>query len=138
MKPSIVIVHCADTPDYEKGDPKFDHFGASDIDEWHKQAGWNCIGYHWVIRRTGMIEQGRLENVVGANCKGQNDHSLGICYIGREHMTDEQVASLNILYREIKKRHGIEIDSWYTHNHFNPHKLCPGFFMEELKTLITA
>ncbi len=57
-------------------------FSAVDIDRWHKERGYNGIGYHYVIRLDGTIETGRPVAQVGAHCKGWNERSVGVCYIG--------------------------------------------------------
>ena len=56
--------------------------GAETIDKWHRERGWNGIGYHWVIRRDGTVEKGRNTGTVGAHVKGFNSFSEGICLIG--------------------------------------------------------
>lgn len=70
-----IIIHCSDTP-FGKD------FRASDIDAWHKQRGFACIGYHFVVRLDGSIDIGRDLSLVGAHCLGHNACSIGICYIG--------------------------------------------------------
>lgn len=55
---------------------------ASDIDKWHRERGFACIGYNYVIDLDGTVEEGRPLTMNGAHCKGYNDHSVGICYIG--------------------------------------------------------
>ena len=57
-------------------------WSAADIDKLHRQRGFKCIGYHYVIRLNGEIERGRNIEAVGAHCLGHNQHSIGICYIG--------------------------------------------------------
>lgn len=70
-----IIIHCTATR--EGQDVK-----ASDIDKWHKERGWKMIGYNYVIDLDGTIENGRPLTMVGAHCKGWNDRSIGICYVG--------------------------------------------------------
>lgn len=77
-----IVVHCSATR--EGQDIK-----ASDIDKWHKDRGFKCIGYHFVIDLDGTIEKGRPLTMNGAHCntsglsgKVYNSHSIGICYIG--------------------------------------------------------
>ena len=53
-----------------------------DIDKMHKARGWSGVGYHYVIRRDGVVEKGRPDNVVGAHVGGQNSGKIGICAIG--------------------------------------------------------
>jgi N-acetyl-anhydromuramyl-L-alanine amidase AmpD len=70
-----LVVHCAATP------PDMD-IGAKEIDAWHRQRGFECIGYHQVIRRDGRVEAGRPINVQGAHALGFNSISLGVSLVG--------------------------------------------------------
>ena len=54
----------------------------ADIDRWHRQRGFNKIGYHYVIYRDGSIHPGRPVEEIGAHCRGHNANSIGVCYIG--------------------------------------------------------
>lgn len=74
-KISRLIVHCAATR------PSMD-IGAAEIRQWHRGNGWNDIGYHYVIRRNGVIEAGRAESVPGAHAAGHNSDTIGICLVG--------------------------------------------------------
>jgi N-acetyl-anhydromuramyl-L-alanine amidase AmpD len=56
--------------------------GAATIDQWHKDKGWNSIGYHYVVRRKGAIEPGRILTRVGAHAYGYNRVSWGVCLVG--------------------------------------------------------
>ena len=46
------------------------------------KRGFRKIGYHFVIRRSGILETGRSINETGAHAKGYNHNSIGICLIG--------------------------------------------------------
>ena len=70
-----IIIHTSATP-FGKD------FRAADIDRWHREQNFKCIGYNFVIDLDGTVEKGRPLTMVGAHCKGYNDHSIGICYIG--------------------------------------------------------
>ena len=70
-----IIVHCSATKARQD-------FTVADIDHWHRQRGFNGIGYHYVIRLDGKLEKGRDVALAGAHCKGWNERSVGICYIG--------------------------------------------------------
>lgn len=88
---------------------------ASDIDKWHKDRGFACIGYNFVIDLDGKVEVGRPLSRDGAHCntagtsgKSYNKHSIGICYIGgldengnpADTRTMEQKLSLyNLVYK---------------------------------------
>ncbi len=87
---------------------------ASTIDKWHKERGWDGIGYNYVIRKDGTIEKGRSLNKQGAHAKGRN-HYVGIALTGYDTFTPEQEDSLTDLIQEL----GII--------HIEPHhKNCPG------------
>jgi hypothetical protein len=47
-----IIIHCSDT---EEGLG----YKANDIDNWHRDRGFEGIGYHYVIDLDGTIELGR-------------------------------------------------------------------------------
>lgn len=70
-----IIVHCTATPE---GRPHT----AKDVDMWHRQRGFDGIGYHFLVRLDGTVEPGRPLEKIGAHCLGHNSHSIGICYVG--------------------------------------------------------
>lgn len=70
-----LIIHCSATS------PKVD-VGVKEIRKWHQRRGWRDVGYHYIIRRNGEVEQGRPENRTGAHARGYNRGSLGICLVG--------------------------------------------------------
>lgn len=76
-----IIVHCSATKAGQD-------FTATDIDRWHRERGFNGIGYHYVIRLDGRLEKGREIDLPGAHCKGWNERSIGLCYIGDWMRTD--------------------------------------------------
>lgn len=76
-----IIIHCSDSPEGRNDK-------AEDIRRWHKQRGFNDIGYHYVIDLDGTIEQGRPIEQAGAHCTGHNRNSIGICYIGGAYWRD--------------------------------------------------
>lgn len=83
MRIRYLVIHAAYTT------PSMD-IGVKEINRWHKNRGWNGVGYHYVIRRTGEVEEGRAENVQGAHVYGYNGLSLGICLVGGKMEGDEQ------------------------------------------------
>lgn len=56
--------------------------GVAEIDRWHRARGWRMVGYHYIIRRDGTVENGRPVEDVGAHAAGNNHHSIGICMVG--------------------------------------------------------
>ena len=121
-----IIIHCAATL------ANMD-IGAAEIREWHvRERGWRDIGYHYVIRRNGVIEPGRDESIAGAHCQGRNARSIGICLAGglgndrrpENNFLPCQFDALERLIRELRQRYpgaGIHGHSDYAD------KACPVF-----------
>ena len=136
MRPiSRVILHCSATPDYPFGVVVKD-FSAADVDRWHKERGWAGIGYHYFIRRLGLIEIGRPVERVGAHTEGHNSGSIGVCYAGTRLPTEGQKASLVHLALEFKALFGITSPQWFGHHDFNKGKECPGFSTDSLRDIL--
>jgi N-acetylmuramoyl-L-alanine amidase len=104
----FIAVHCSATR------PSQD-IGAAEIDRMHRQRGFKCIGYHYVIRRNGFIEDGRPEDQIGAHVENWNAVSLGICMVGgvtekdvnvpENNFTPEQFAALKVLLKELQQKY---------------------------------
>ena len=129
-KITLIVIHCsAVRPDQTSS--------AKDIEKWHKDRGFNGIGYHYVVRRNGEIEPGRPESVIGAHChvKGQNHnkHSIGVCYEGgldirgqpADTRTPAQKAAMRNLLEEIHERYPRAMI--VGHHDLYPPKDCPCF-----------
>tara|TARA_E500000178_G_C16787887_1_gene646642 strand:+ start:445 stop:849 length:405 start_codon:yes stop_codon:yes gene_type:complete len=91
----LLVVHCSDSEDSEK-------LTALDIHKMHLGFGWDGIGYHKIITRSGKIENGRPEYWIGAHVKGKNSISLGVCLIGKSKFTKNQYISLEKLLKKWK------------------------------------
>ena len=70
-----IIVHCTATR-------KEQVVTTAMIDAWHKQRGFKCIGYHYVVYLDGSVHEGRSIDEAGAHCTGHNQRSIGVCYVG--------------------------------------------------------
>lgn len=91
-KTDMIVIHHVGIPD---GDTS-----AAAIHRAHLANGWAGIGYHYVIRKNGVIERGRPLAVVGAHAYGENYHTVGINVTGnfdKEVPTDAQMKSLTEL-----------------------------------------
>ena len=91
----LLVVHCSDSEDGKS-------LTALDLHKMHLNFGWDGIGYHKIINRSGKIENGRPEYWVGAHVKGKNNISLGVCLIGRHKFTKKQFISLEKVLRKWK------------------------------------
>lgn len=103
---------------------------AAIIHDWHLQRGWNGIGYHFVIRQNGDIEEGRPLDAVGAHASSfANADSIGICLTGnfmQSKPSEEQLASLADLVKYLRELYHSELKI-LRHKDVN-HTLCPGDF----------
>lgn len=124
-----IIIHCSATKANQD-------IGTFQVDEWHKEQGWAGIGYHYVIRRNGNIENGRPLEIAGAHCKGQNKHSIGICLVGgidrngdpQNNFTDVQFQALRKLVADLKNN----FPQVTVHGHCEfANKACPCFDVQK-------
>ena len=135
---TLIVVHCsAVKPDQTSS--------AAQIDTWHRRRGWKLgIGYHYVVRRSGEVEQGRPEYLVGAHCLNHNAHSIGVCYEGgldirgpldpkgrlpkqepADTRTQAQKAALRSLIEDLHRRYPRALI--VGHHDLYPPKPCPCF-----------
>ena len=123
---TLIVIHCSAVRPNQTS-------SAKKIDEWHKDRGFNGIGYHYVVRRDGTIEPGRPESVIGAHCVNHNRHSIGVCYEGgldirgqpADTRTAEQKAALRQLLEDLHRRYPRALI--VGHCDLNPAKKCPGY-----------
>lgn len=126
-----LVIHCAATK------PSMD-IGVKEIRKWHVDGnGWRDIGYHYVIRRNGLLEYGRPLDVIGAHVAGHNSGSIGVCLVGgidndgdaEANFTKEQWKALVSFVKTFKSDypHG-DIKG---HNEFDQGKACPSFDVQQ-------
>ncbi len=65
-----------------------DDVSAETVHQWHLNNGWSGIGYHFLIRKDGTIEEGRPLGTVGAHVYGENRHTVGINLVGNFESAD--------------------------------------------------
>ncbi len=71
----FIVIHCSAT--------RCDHdYTAEQLLRDHKTRGFRTVGYHFYIRRSGVVTQHRRLLEVGAHARGINRCSIGICYEG--------------------------------------------------------
>ena len=125
----LIVIHCTDT--YKRMD-----IGVDEVRKWHLNRGWSDIGYHYIIKRDGTIEEGRPLDKIGAHCKGHNKNSIGIAYVGgrgdndkpEDNRTVAQKKTLAALCINLQAEHqDAEIKG---HNELSS-KACPSFDVQE-------
>lgn len=71
----FIIIHCSAT--------RCDRdYTAEQLLRDHKMRGFRTVGYHFYIRRNGIVTRHRHLLEVGAHARGYNRMSIGICYEG--------------------------------------------------------
>ena len=119
------IIHASATPN------KMD-IGAKEIDRWHREKGWAEIGYHYIIRRNGVVEAGRPVSKIGAHVAGHNKDSIGTCLIGAGLSLDDFTAAQKASLRRVDAQIKTEFKGVTTHGHREyANKSCPGFDIKD-------
>ena len=94
-----LVVHCSASPQ-GRGD------NAETIHRWHRERGWDGIGYHRVILENGNTEHGRPCYWNGAHVRGHNHESIGVCLIGEGgDATEQQLDSLRMVIGDLLDEH---------------------------------
>lgn len=127
----LIVIHCSATP------PE-NNVTAKDIDRWHRAEGWTKIGYHFVIKRDGVVETGRDLLEIGAHCfppAGINSRSVGVCLVGgisdaktktpENNFTEVQWESLKKLVEDLRKRW--PATNIVGHRDLSHDRACPSF-----------
>lgn len=123
-----IIIHCSATPEGREVSVK-------EIDGWHRQRGFNGIGYHYVVSLDGTVHAGRPLQEAGAHCRGHNKNSIGVCYIGgcdtrmrpKDTRTSVQRTALRQLVSELRARYPTA--TVHGHKEYAA-KACPCFDVE--------
>jgi len=130
-KTDTIVIHCSATP------PTMD-IGVEKIREWHvDDNGWDDVGYHHVITRSGVLQKARPEEMQGSHARAVNGTSLGICLVGgsnasgdwENNFQDEQFVTLKALILDSIKRY--EIKKIIGHYQVDDKKECPSFKVPE-------
>lgn len=87
----------------------------STVTEIHKfhieNNGWAGVGYHYLIRKDGTIEQGRRPMMMGAHTYQNNENSIGICLAGNFDIgkpTAEQMEAVKGLTAWLCREYGLD------------------------------
>jgi len=113
---------------------------ARTFDRFHRDKGWDELGYHFVIGNGTSTADGAIEvgsrwhkQKTGAHCKTAsnfyNEHGIGICLVGdftKTRPTRKQMAALTQLTQFLSQECGISPDRVTTHGLVNKTTKCPG------------
>lgn len=127
---------------HHTGNPSDDDLSAAEIDASHKGQGWTCIGYHYVIRKDGTVEQGRPHWTVGAHAYGHNSYTIGIHVCGNfeeAEPTDAQIESTAMLLANLCTDYSLPIDRDHVVGHRElMSTACPGEYLYEMMDTIVG
>lgn len=132
MTPKLITFHCSAT---KNGEP----LPAATIDKWHREErGWKKIGYHVVCQPNGEIEHAgnsvcRGLNEQGAHVEGANKDNIGVCLIGYDRFTYDQLWAMRDHVLSIMGVYDIPPWNLRVHSGFpGVKKTCPNMRIENL------
>lgn len=74
--------------------PKED-IGVKELDRMHRTKGCIMVGYHYIIKRDGMVETGRELDRMGHHARRYNKDSVYVCLVGMDgNFTPAQMTAL--------------------------------------------
>lgn len=114
-----IVIHCTATKEDRS-------LTRNELKDMHLARGFSDIGYHFYIRKNGVVEKGRHVMFMGAHVKGFNKHSIGIAYEGgldingrpKDTRTPEQKAEMERLIKTLK--HTLDIKQVVGHRDLSP------------------
>ena len=119
----MIVVH-------HTGNPTDDDLSAVEIHQSHLAKGWSGIGYHFVVRKDGTIEEGRPLWAVGSHAYGENSHTIGIHVCGNFEIgspTDAQIEKTAMLLANLCWDYNLTIDRKHVVGHRElMATACPG------------
>ena len=121
-----IVIHCTQTP------PNMD-VDVAKVTEWHKDRGFDTIGYHYLIKRDGTLQAGRDEDLVGAHAVAVNGTSIGVALAGggtadmgwENNFAPIQFETLKSILLKLKEKYNIE--KIIGHYQVDDKKKCPSF-----------
>ena len=126
-KPKQIVIHKSARPEV--------YYDVDVMRKYHMEVrGWSDIGYHFVIKPDGTIQEGRPITRYPASCKGHNEDVVAICCIGEfctDNPTDEQINSLKTLILRLCVEYKIDTDMHHIFCHADyrdppGNRYCPG------------
>ena len=109
---NLAVIHCLATKEGKD-------YNVDQVRTWHiLERGFSDIGYHFLVHRSGIIEEGRPWDKPGAHARGYNENSVGIVYVGgldkdgkaRDTRTVAQVHALRSIVSVLRAQFpGIEV-----------------------------
>ena len=138
-----IVIHCSATrPEFDIGVDEIRALHVSHesvLVPWDGESlagrNWQDVGYHYVIRRDGTVENGRPESRTGAHVYGHNRNSVGICMVGgvagpdrvpEANFTRAQWGALDDLVQDLAWKYS-DAEVLGHRDFLGVHKACPSF-----------
>ena len=93
------------------------------IDGWHKERGWDGIGYHYLIDKEGAVLVGRSLEKSPAAQRGHNKGTIAIAVHGLDSFSVTSREKLHSLCKQINEAYHGRV-SFHGHREVAP-KSCP-------------
>lgn len=98
-----IVIHCTATREDQS-------LTLDQLRAMHQKRKFNDVGYHFYVRKNGVIKKGRHVSRIGAHVLGHNINSIGIAYEGgldicgdpKDTRTPEQKQALSQLVSILK------------------------------------
>ena len=121
-----IVIHCTQTPEDMDVD-------VEKVTTWHKNRGFDTIGYHYLIKRDGTLQVGRDEDVTGAHAVAVNGTSIGVALVGggtvdmgwENNFESVQFETLKSILLKLKDKY--DIKKIIGHYEVDTKKECPSF-----------
>lgn len=133
----FIVLHITDSP---YGD-------VATVDRWHKDNGWEGIGYHFLITNCfptkyrwetkrpdvtfdGVLHAGRDITHRGAHVRGKNWQSVGVAMVGKNgSFTSKQIETAINTCKDLLQDFPTAT-TVYGHFELDDHKTCPDLDMD--------
>lgn len=125
-----VFIHCS-ASDHKS------HDNIATMRKWHLERGWNDVGYHYFIRKDGVMEVGRPVSRTPAAQGGNNKGTIAICLHGLDKLkfTEAQFTTLKAFCLEINNAYDGGV-TFHGHKEVAA-KACPVFDYRDVLKLDT-
>lgn len=102
------------------------------VRQYHRSRGFQDIGYHFAIDRSGRVWQLRSLTYEGQHVRYNNEHNIGIVVLGnfdQQAMSQAQKDKVRSFGMLVRKQYGLPISRVYTHQEIVSTE-CPGTGMQ--------
>lgn len=121
-----VFIHCSasDNPGHDRIEV---------IRDWHvRDNGWNEVGYHAFVRKSGLLEWGRSLEKTPAAQAPHNTRTIAICLSGLKEFTEDQFDTLRSFCHTIHEQ--LPLVTFHGHCEVS-NKTCPNFDYRKVLSL---